>query len=91
MFKYLYFDTYVYNFKYTNFSTIFANKKYRERSPKIAKILDVKTMRGSLVTAKIAGTESKAKIMSLNSIKTRATNSEVIKNLPFSLIKKLFH
>jgi hypothetical protein len=54
-----------------------ANIKYIERRPNIAKILEVKTMRGSLVKAKIAGTESTAKMMSLASRNNSAKNKGV--------------
>ncbi len=40
-------------------------------------MFDVNTISGSLVSAKIAGTESIAKMMSENSMNTSATNSGV--------------
>ena len=43
-------------------------KKYIERNPSIAKILDVNTKKGSDVIAKIAGILSKANKISVNSI-----------------------
>jgi len=57
---------------------ILLNRKNKERSPIIAKILEKKTIYGSLVTENIAGTESKAKTTSVNSTTIRATNSGVI-------------
>ncbi|MNT13857.1 hypothetical protein D3C72_1488390 [compost metagenome] len=45
--------------------------------PKIAKMFEVNTISGSLVRAKIAGTESTAKIISVNSMNTNATKSGV--------------
>ena len=54
-----------------------ASIKYIERRPKMAKIFEVKTMRGSFEIAKIAGTESTEKIMSLSSRKTSAKKSGV--------------
>ena len=48
-------------------------------------MFEVNTTSGSLVMAKIAGTESTAKIMSLNSIAARATSSGVPCRTPFSI------
>ena len=61
-------------FKYSNLLSIFARKKYMERNPKIAKILELKTKKGSEVIAKIAGTLSKANKISVNSIIIKAIN-----------------
>ena len=60
-----------------------ASRKNIERRPRIAKMLDVKTMKGSLVTAKIAGIESTAKIRSLISTQTSARKSGVARSWPF--------
>ena len=60
-----------------NLSCAPASRKYRLRRPRMAKTLLVKTMNGSLVTAKIAGTLSTAKTMSLTSIMHSATKSGV--------------
>ncbi len=54
-----------------------ASKKYIALSPIIAKILDVNTMNGSVVTANIAGILSTAKIRSLISTSTSTTNNGV--------------
>ncbi|MNL82358.1 hypothetical protein D3C87_2097230 [compost metagenome] len=58
---------------------MFTNKKNIERKPKIAKIFEKNTIYGSLVTAKIAGIESTAKIRSANSITNKTMNSGVTK------------
>ena len=54
-----------------------ARRKYNDRIPRIAKILDVNTMKGSLVIAKMAGIESMANMMSVNSMKMRANRRGV--------------
>ena len=54
-----------------------ASRKYIARRPRMAKTFEVKTMSGSFVSAKIAGTESIAKITSLSSRNTSATSSGV--------------
>ena len=51
--------------------------KYRLRRPRMAKMFEVKTMSGSLVRAKMAGTESTANTMSVISRKSRAMKSGV--------------
>ena len=51
-----------------------ASRKYMARSPMIAKIFEVNTMNGSVVTAKIAGMLSTAKTKSLASINTNTSN-----------------
>lgn len=51
--------------------------KYIDLSPKIAKMLLVKTIKGSLVMAKMAGTESIAKIISENSKNNKLINNGV--------------
>ena len=51
-------------------------------------MLDVNTIKGSLVSEKIAGTESIAKTMSVSSKKTKAKNNGVTKRTPFILVKK---
>ena len=56
---------------------MFANKKYKARSPNIAKILEVNTIKGSSVIAKIAGMLSTAKISSLTSTKINTRKSGV--------------
>jgi len=58
--------------------------KYRARRPKIAKAFDVKTRNGSSVTAKIAGIESTAKMMSVVSTSTRTARSGVANHRPAS-------
>jgi len=55
----------------------------------MAQMFDVKTMSGSSVMAKIAGTESIAKTMSVNSMKTRVRKSGVATRRPASRTKKL--
>lgn len=69
-------------FRNRNAFTMLCNTKKSERSPMMAKILEVKTTNGSLVSAKIAGTESMANMMSLNSMKANATNSGVTQVFP---------
>ena len=60
-----------------------ASKKYMARRPKMAKMLEVRTMKGSVVTAKIAGMLSTAKMTSLNSIIINTSKSGVAMRLPF--------
>ena len=48
-----------------------------ERNPRIAKIFELNTKKGSEVIAKMAGTLSKAKSMSITSITNKATKSGV--------------
>ena len=60
-----------------NLSIAPASMKYMERSPRIAKIFEVNTRNGSFVKAKIAGTESTAKTISVNSKKISVTNKGV--------------
>src|SRR5690606_5782035 len=68
----------------------FANKKYNERSPKIAKILDVYRIKGSSgAMAKIAGILSTAKTKSVISITAKATKSGVAYFTPCLTIKNL--
>ena len=69
-------------FKKRNLVTRFATRKKRERKPRIAKILEKKTIKGSRETAKIAGIESNAKIKSENSIIIKTKNSGVKKVFP---------
>ena len=64
-----------------------ASKKYMARRPKMAKMLEVRTMKGSVVTAKIAGMLSTAKMTSLNSIIINTSKSGVAMRLPFSMVK----
>tara|TARA_R110002096_G_scaffold220852_5_gene409424 strand:+ start:512 stop:694 length:183 start_codon:yes stop_codon:yes gene_type:complete len=54
-----------------------AKKKYMDRSPRMANILELNTKKGSEVMAKMAGTLSKAKSTSVNSIMTKAMNNGV--------------
>ena len=54
----------------------------------MAKAFDENTMNGSLDTAKTAGTESRAKITSVNSTTTRVANSGVAARLALTLVKK---
>ncbi len=60
-----------------NFSATPDNRKYIARRPKIANKFDVKTMKGSVVTAKIAGILSTAKITSLSSTIINTSSSGV--------------
>lgn len=76
-------------FKKRNLVTRFATRKKRERKPRIAKILEKKTIKGSRETAKIAGIESNAKIKSENSIIIKTKNSGVKKSFPLSLNQNL--
>ena len=57
---------------------ISANKKYKARKPIIAKIFEVNTMNGSVVTAKIAGIESTANTTSEISIKINTSSKRII-------------
>jgi hypothetical protein len=52
-------------------------------------MLDVYTIKGSCVIPKIAGTESKAKTISLNSIQTRHKNNGVASDMPLTEVKNL--
>jgi hypothetical protein len=54
-------------FKKRSFCTRASIKKNRERRPRIAKTLEVNTMKTSVVTPKIAGMESTANITSATS------------------------
>ena len=63
--------------------------KYIERRPRIAKTFEVKTISGSRVSAKMAGTESTAKTMSVISRKSSATKSGVASSAPPWRTKKL--
>ena len=64
-------------FNMWNLSIAPASIKYRARKPRIAKVFDVKTINGSFVSAKMAGTESTAKMTSVASKKSSATNKGV--------------
>ena len=64
---------------------ILINRKNIDLNPIIAKILEKKTIYGSLVTAKIAGIESTAKIKSVNSTISKTKKSGVKCFLPFIL------
>ena len=76
-------------FTYWNFSIIPERKKYRFRNPRMAKILEVKTIKGSLVIEKIAGIESTAKRMSVNSITINVAKRAVATFLESFVIKYL--
>ncbi len=66
-----------------------ANKKYMERKPSTAKILEVYKISGSLgAMAKIAGIESIAKIRSVVSMTIKTKNNLVAKRLVPRLTKK---
>ena len=66
----------------------FESKKYKDLKPKIAKILEVYSIKGSLDIAKIAGIESTAKITSVNSITATTTKRGVAILTPFLIVKK---
>ena len=53
---------------YLNFASIREIKKYMDRRPKMAKILEVNTIKGSAVIDRIAGMLSKANRISVISI-----------------------
>ena len=55
----------------------------------MAKMFEVKTMKGSRVMAKMAGMESTAKTMSVDSMASRATKSGVAVNTPQRRVKNL--
>ncbi|MCY1303878.1 hypothetical protein D9M70_536060 [compost metagenome] len=59
-----------------------ASRKYIARRPMMAKILEVNTRKGSVVTAKIAGMLSTAKTASLASIISSTTNIGVAYRSP---------
>ena len=61
----------------------FDNKKYKERKPRMAKILEVYRINGSFEIAKIAGIESTANKTSVNSITATTTNQGVAIFRPF--------
>ncbi len=73
--------------RYFNFSNIFTSTKYKDRSPKIARMLDVYMMKGLVVIENIAGRESRAKMISENSIKIKARNRVVALSFLFSITK----
>lgn len=56
-------------------SATLANRKYIARSPRMANKLEVNTINGSVVTAKIAGMLSREKMASLNSTMNSASKS----------------
>src|SRR5690606_33406890 len=60
-----------------NLSTAPESRKYIERRPKMAKMLEVNTISGSRVSAKIAGTESTANTTSVASSTSSTTSSGV--------------
>lgn len=74
-------------FKYLNFLTTPASIKYIARKPSIANTFDVKTISGSFVIAKIAGTESTANIISDTSMKSNAINKGVAYKTPSFFMK----
>ena len=63
-------------------------KKNIERRPKMAHILEKKTIKGSFVIEKTAGTESTAKIKSVNSMMISTKNKGVSKRFPSLRTKK---
>ena len=76
-------------FTYWNFSIIPERKKYKFRNPRMAKILEVKTIKGSLVIEKIAGIESTAKRISVNSMTINVAKRAVATFLESFVIKYL--
>ena len=73
---------------YLNFASIREIKKYMDRRPKMAKILEVNTIKGSAVIDRIAGMLSKANRISVISITISATNSGVAALTPSRFTKK---
>lgn len=73
--------------KYANLASMLAKKKYNDRKPKMANILELNTKNGSAVMDKIAGTLSKAKTTSIISMTSKAINKGVANRLPCSRIK----
>ena len=63
-------------------------KKYIERKPNMANILELKTINGLVVMAKIAGILSKAKRISVNSTKISTKNRGVATRRCFFFTKK---
>jgi hypothetical protein len=64
-------------FKVTELLEHIGQKKYMERRPSIAKMLELNTRKGSEVMANIAGTLSTANNTSMTSMTTSATNKGV--------------
>ena len=60
-----------------------ASRKYSARRPMMAKMFEVKTMNGSVVTAKMAGMLSTANTRSLASISISTRNIGVAQSTPF--------
>ena len=56
----------------------------------MAKALEAKTMNGSRLTARIAGTESTANTTSVASISTSTANSGVARRLAFSIVNSFW-
>src|SRR3989338_475804 len=62
-----------------------ASTKYRDRRPRMAKMLEVNTMNGSVVMASTAGTESTANTTSVDSITASTSRSGVAIHPPHQL------
>ena len=73
---------------YLNLSSIPERKKYRLLNPKIEKILELKIMNESSVILKIAGIESTANRISVNSTTISAANKGVATFFPFTFSRK---
>jgi N-acetylglucosamine-6-phosphate deacetylase len=76
-------------FRKRNLSIIFTSKKNIERKPRMAKILEKKTIYGSLVIEKTAGMESTANTRSVTSMINNTNRSGVISFLPSTLTTNL--
>ena len=77
-------------FNFENMWMEFANKKYMDLNPKMAKIFDVYRITGSFgAIAKMAGMESIAKTKSVVSITTNTKNNFVAKRFLCQDIKNL--
>jgi len=70
-------------------AAMLARRKYRARRPRMAKMLEEATMKGSVVTAKTAGMESTANMASLMPIRTTTRNRGVNQRLPSRMTARL--
>ncbi len=63
-------------------------RKYSALRPRIAKMFDVYAIKSAVVMERTAGTESRAKMMSVLSTVRRARNNGVANSFPLFLTKK---
>ena len=76
-------------FRYYRDPRALLSTKNRDLSPMTANMLDVNTMKMSVVMERAAGMESKANITSDSSITIRQTNIAVATLFPFTFTKNL--